>query len=281
MEIVLINGAGNLLPQGKFTLHSEFKEVVNFINSEQQILTLAYDEKFLSPNTILISGANFSFIETILIDEKKISFWGIDFYMDEFEIFDSFFKYKSSENINLKTKISKFEDAYLSKFNEKSLRFLLNEKYETNFESSFDKAFVKHIKAAFNEIQNNDFYAGISKIKGSGFGLTPSGDDFVAGMLYAFDVLKNISSNQIDVDLNKIRETATGKNPISNSLIYYASKGAYYKRFKDFLEAFLYDEDKLEQTFNNLIEIGETSSSDMLTGFLTTLNKNLIHSQTN
>jgi len=193
------------------------------------------------------------------------------FFLNEIEQYNSFFEYKNLKNIDLKTKILKFEGDFLSKFNPKSLAFLLDKKFEANFESSFDNAFIKYIKSAYNEIFFDDFYEGIKKIKGAGFGLTPSGDDFIAGMLYAYDVLKHFSETEIDVNFDKIREIATGKNPISNSLIYYASKGAYYKRFKDFQEAFLYNEKKLDKAFNNLLEIGETSSSDMLTGYLTTM----------
>ena len=271
MKFLTINKVGNLLPKGKFTQLSSFKNITNFINSNQEILSFANDENYLSPNTAIVSGINILSIKEINIDDKKIDFSEKSFFLNEIEQYNSFFEYKNLKNIDLKTKILKFEGDFLSKFNPKSLAFLLDKKFEANFESSFDNAFIKYIKSAYNEIFFDDFYEGIKKIKGAGFGLTPSGDDFIAGMLYAYDVLKHFSETEIDVNFDKIREIATGKNPISNSLIYYASKGAYYKRFKDFQEAFLYNEKKLDKAFNNLLEIGETSSSDMLTGYLTTM----------
>lgn len=268
MKTISINKVGNLLPKGKFELHSTFKNVVNLVNEKQQILSFADDEKYLNPNTIIINSVGLPIIKKAWLDENKIEILGKFYFFNEIEKFNSFLDFKSIKDIDLKTKITKFENDYLQRFNPKSLRFLIDEKHEQNFETSFEKAFVKHMKSAFNEIQNGDFYAGISKMKGAGFGLTPSGDDFIAGMLYAYDVLKHLQGTEIYADIDKIREIATSKNPISNSLIYYASKGAYYKRFKDFSEAFLYNEQNLDKAFNNLIEIGETSSSDMLTGFL-------------
>lgn len=271
MQIISINKVGNLLPKGKFVLHSIFKNVVNLVNDKQQILSFADEEKYLNPNTLIVKSDNLKYIKNVWLDDEKIEIFGKLYFFKEIEKFNSFLDFKLKNNIDLKTKITKFENDFLQRFNPKSLRFLLDKKHEQNFETSFDKAYVKYIKLAFNEIKNGDFYTGISKIKGAGFGLTPSGDDFIAGMLYAFDVLKHFKSKEINAEINKIREIATGKNLISNSLIYYASKGAYYKRFKDFLEAFLYDEENLNKAFNNLLEIGETSSSDMLTGFFTQL----------
>lgn len=278
MPYLRIKTVGNLLPHGHFILHSAFENVLNYVNSKNQLLTVAINDKYLSPNIIIILGRNLSIIKTMefIIDEESVVIKDKGrFYIKYINIYDSFFDFKLTKNIDLKTKISKFEDAYLPRFNPKSLRFLIDKKYEQDLVTSYEKAYVKYVKLVFYELKNGNFYEGISKMKGAGFGLTPSGDDFIAGMLYAFDVLKNVSKEKNNVDVEKIRKIAKGKNPISNSLIYYASKGAYYKRFKDFLEAILYNEENLEKAFNNLIEIGETSSSDMLTGFLTTIHNTL------
>lgn len=275
MKNFAINKVGNLLPCGNFILHSTFNNVVNLVNETQHVLSFSDSPKFLNPNTILTNSESLPEIKKVRIFNNQLEIFGKIFQIDTLNTFNSFFDFSLITEIDLKSKIRRFENDFLHRFNPKSLRFLLDEKFEQNFQTSFDKAFVKYVKNAFNEIQNGDFYAGISKMKGAGFGLTPSGDDFIAGMLYAFNVLENFSTQKITIDIEKIRKTAKGKNPISNSLIYYASKGAYYKRFKDFLEAFLYDEKNLEKAFKNLIEIGETSSSDTLTGFLTTFHNAL------
>ncbi len=270
MKQIAINKVGNLLPTGHFTQHSVFKNIVNFVNSNNEILSIANSENYLSPNSIIATEISLSAIKNIFISNDKIEISNNIFILNKIEKHDSFFNFKQEKNFDLKTKITKFEAEFLHRFNKKSLSFLLDKNREKYFETTFEKAFVKYIKSAYNEIINCDFYEGVSKIKGAGFGLTPSGDDFIAGMLFAADVLKNFY-NDNSTNTKKIRETAKGKNPISNSLIYYASKGAYYKRFKDFLQAFLYDENNLENTFSELLKIGETSSSDTLTGFLTKL----------
>ena len=273
MRVEIIYKAGNLLPKGEFILHSKFQNVINFINAKQQILSFAFAESYLSPNTLLINSTDFSVIKKVIVDEEKIELLGKYYFLDEIEQYNSFFIYRNNGEIDLKSKVIKFEQEFLHRFNKKSLAFLLNIENEKYFTSTFDKAFVKYIKLAYNEIENGDFYTGIGKMKGAGFGLTPSGDDFIAGMLFAFDILRHYKIPNINTDTEKIKKIAIGKNPISNSLLYYASKGSYYKRFKDFQEALLYKESEIENTFNELIKIGETSSSDMLAGFILTTKK--------
>ncbi len=267
MKNIIISLIGKLIPKGKFVKHSVFERITNFINHNGHIVSVSDSDKYLSPNTILVNSESYKSIDNIEISETNIELNNEFYPISEIKKFDSFFYFDEKINIDFNSKITKFEGEYLSMFNEKSLRFLLDGKYEQNFKTSFEKAFVKHIKEAYNEIKKGNFYDGISKMKGAGFGLTPSGDDFIAGMLYACDVLIKYGV-KINTDVKKIREISKSNNPISDSLIYYASKGAYYKRFKDFIEAFLYKEENLNQAFNNLIEIGETSSSDMLSGFL-------------
>jgi len=50
-------------------------------------------------------------------------------------------------------------------------------------------------------------------------------------------------------------------------MIFHATKGLYFKQFKDFQEALIMKDENLKQKFNNLINIGETSGSDMITGY--------------
>ena len=50
-------------------------------------------------------------------------------------------------------------------------------------------------------------------------------------------------------------------------MLFYASKGAYFKQFKDLQTAFINNDRTTKDYLINLIEIGETSGSDMLTGF--------------
>ncbi len=117
---------------------------------------------------------------------------------------------------------------------------------------------------------------GIKKMKGSGVGLTPSGDDFITGMLYAIFLLEKINKKDYNELRNKIYEKAKSNNDISRNMIFHASKGLYFKQFKDLQTAFINNDKNIKQFLKNLIDIGETSGSDMLTGFYLTLKNKII-----
>ena len=148
-----------------------------------------------------------------------------------------------------------------------SLAFLIDPRFENNFETSFQKAYVKHIRTAWEDIKNGKLIQGVKKIKGSGFGLTPGGDDFIAGMLYALILTEKIQKRDAGKIRKSIYDAAKGKNDISRTMLYHAYKGAYFKQFKDLINAFINNDKNIKQYFKNLIATGETSGSDMLTGF--------------
>lgn len=130
---------------------------------------------------------------------------------------------------------------------------------------------MKHIKSAWHEILKGGLLDGIKKMKGSGHGLTPSGDDFITGMLYALNLLQEVNAKDMSELKNKIYETSKTTNDISRNMIFHAKKALYFKQFKDFQTALLNKEKNIKQGFLNLINIGDTSGSDMITGYFLTL----------
>ena len=111
-------------------------------------------------------------------------------------------------------------------------------------------------------------------MKGSGTGLTPSGDDFITGLLAALYIYENITGISSLKKRQKIYEIAKGENYISNTFLYYAAKGFFFERFKNFvISLFLLDEKEISINTKLVLSIGNTSGADIITGFLMTLNK--------
>ncbi|MCK4661692.1 MAG: DUF2877 domain-containing protein [Bacteroidales bacterium] len=151
------------------------------------------------------------------------------------------------------------------------MSFLINNQREKYFSSGFETAFVKHTKKAFLELKCGDFFQGIKMMKGSGFGLTPSGDDFVSGVLLGLSINEKLYNKDLRTLKKSILKIALGKNLISNAFLYYSSTNAHFKRFKDFQYDFLYDFENLKPSLNKLISVGETSGADILTGYILTI----------
>jgi len=121
------------------------------------------------------------------------------------------------------------------------------------------------MRDALNHIENGRPVEGLKKMKGAGLGLTPSGDDFTAGYIHALNLREKAHNTSIDLK-EKIYKQSIGKNPISNSMLFHAYKGACFKYLKDFLVSVMKDETTQNENLNKLLSAGETSGSDLLTG---------------
>ncbi|MBU4562281.1 DUF2877 domain-containing protein, partial [bacterium] len=141
---------------------------------------------------------------------------------------------------------------------------------------TFDKNFLKRIKGGVYNIFNNKLINGIKKVKGIGFGLTPSGDDFIAGFLIALYVIDNIYN--YDVKFKELRETiyriSKSENLLSNSFLSLSKDGFLFDRIKKLIISILNEsEQKIFNRTKNLLSIGDTSGSDLGVGFLLTIKK--------
>jgi hypothetical protein len=267
----MIKCIGDNLPTGNFVEHSRFREIVNYINSENEILSVAVSEKYAASNTILFDSFDFKNLKEFQFDGKIFNFDFGTFSIENRLIYNSKIDFKDLKTNNLKNSIDFFIQNYIDRFDEKSLAFLIDKKRNFFFETGFEKAFVKYMNNAFSEISEGKIIEGISKIKGAGFGLTPGGDDFIAGMLLGLDILQKAENQNFEELRKNIFQISKGKNQISNNLLRQAFEGRYFKRLKDFTESLFFDKNDISEKFDELKSVGATSGSDLLTGIILTV----------
>ena len=109
-------------------------------------------------------------------------------------------------------------------------------------------------------------------MKGVGFGLTPSGDDFNCGILYALNYVNEIINNELSEIIKECYLNSLGNNLISNTFLKFAYLNKFYENFYQLLEALKQNNTKAISFYTNkIIGSGHTSGSDMLTGFIVTI----------
>jgi hypothetical protein len=262
---------GDNLPVGNFVEHSRFKEIVNYINKQNEILSIALHEKYAASNTIIFEFKDFENIKKIQFDGKLFISDFENFSIENITVFESRLDCKGIKINDIKINVDFFIRNYIDKFNEKSLAFLIDGKREKYFETRFEKAYVKYMNQAFSDISSGKIIEGVSKMKGAGFGLTPGGDDFIAGMLFGLDILQKTGNQDFEELKTNIFQISKGKNQISNNLLKQAYEGRYFKRLKDFSESLIFDKNDISEKFDELKSVGETSGSDLLTGLVLTI----------
>jgi Protein of unknown function (DUF2877) len=130
------------------------------------------------------------------------------------------------------------------------------------------------IRQALTSQNLNDLTAASLRVLGLGNGLTPSGDDFVGGMMFAL-VHAPCSFWQSDLPkaIASIHETAkVSTNVISAALLDDLMAGKSYSALHDVLIALQSnDAAHIEYACENILNVGASSGADMLAGLLLAL----------
>ncbi len=108
-----------------------------------------------------------------------------------------------------------------------------------------------------------------AKLAGLGIGLTPAGDDFLMGAMYAAWMI-----HPQDAAKNVTEEIANAAVPLTTSLsgawLRSAAKGEAGELWHEFFDALIEDKN-IYLPMSKILSVGETSGSDALAGFLETI----------
>jgi hypothetical protein len=110
--------------------------------------------------------------------------------------------------------------------------------------------------------------AAAAALAGTGLGLTPSGDDFLIGvMLGVHSALPAAEANAV---ASVIDEASAGRtNRISRAWMSAAAEGEAIQAWHDLIDSILsLDERSIDRSSRNLIAIGHTSGADGMAGFI-------------
>ncbi len=131
--------------------------------------------------------------------------------------------------------------------------------------------FIEFLKAIISfDISNIEDYA--SNIIGFGFGLTPSIDDFISGLMISIIYLGdyyNLDIKNIYKFNNKLITKSISKTTkVSSEMLINSAKGAISRGIKLLMTTLLSDDDDVRITndLKRVISFGETSGSDMAFG---------------
>ena len=270
---MIIQSIGDCLFSGTYNIHSQFEKVVNY-SCGNNLLSFVEVEIGNSPVNIVVNNIDdlkqivqISLSKQELICDSKIyALQNSTQYNSDIE------EINFNENIILKN-IKKLQSILVKHASPLSLAFVFDKSRENNFISSFEKNFLQKVKSAINKFDEGKIIEGIKLIRRCGFGLTPSGDDFIAGMLNALFLIEKISKQHNFATLrNEIYLTSKTENIISQNAIYFASKGRFNEVFKNLLFSLNDENDELlQQSAIKFLQSGESSGADTLSGFLFTV----------
>jgi hypothetical protein len=262
---------GDCIIPGKYCLHSKFTNVVNY-SFNNNFLSIVSEKIDNGPVNIVVDDIVKFLEDEITIKSQRL-------FCNEFVYnFEDNLQYNSEINRDViaDLKIEAVIKMLLPLLEEKapilSLAFVFDENRKKYFKSSFERYFINKISAGIEKLQEGKAVECAEMLHGFGFGLTPSGDDFITGMLYALYLLQEITGRENLVSLRKdICKAAETVNIISLNAMKMAANGRFGENFKKMVSALAQNNEReICEAVHTILNIGATSGADMLTGFLQT-----------
>ncbi len=111
-------------------------------------------------------------------------------------------------------------------------------------------------------------YADLSPLIGLGIGFTPSGDDFITGVLLYADVFDCLDSKSSLVDRTAISDGVAKTTSGGRTLLSLALKHSYPFYLKEFISGLCEKNKDIDEIVISSLDHGATSGSDAVAGFI-------------
>jgi hypothetical protein len=272
--MIRLESYGDSLKKDDYEFHSRFKRVTNFTNG-QDMVALVDGKIGPGPHHIVISGLGLEKAERLKItasgfrlNDRRLTFTKARRYDSMIDLRGEIAHERFAANLE------HFSRCLREIAPPQSMVFLLDPGRRRHRRSALERSLAARLVRGSELIFRPDFLTGINMFKGLGFGLTPSGDDFIGGILLALHTGQRIFKRDFSPAIRKAFRLAAGKNPFSNTLLAHASEGRAIGKIKDLLAALIYGKEKdVFQCTKQLRTIGHSSGIDFGIGLLLTFKK--------
>jgi hypothetical protein len=259
---------GDQIEEGIYPFHSRFNRAVNFKQGDR-LVSVVHDEIGDGPLSIVMRDLSVGTTQDpLVISDSKVVFEGREYRFTCQHRYCSTLKSGVAVSPRFRHNLCLFGELLRTTSPPKSLTFLLDDTRTHASRSSFERMFAAQVKRSVGQIFQGDQLEGVRTLSGCGLGLTPSGDDFIAGLLIGLNLRGTGTRNLAD----RIFAAARSDNLFSNTFLDLARRGLLFGRMKHLILALQHDgEDVVRKCAHNLFTVGGSSGADLGTGFFMTL----------
>jgi hypothetical protein len=267
-EGITLLSYGDCIKPGYYRIHSSFENAINFTEGKR-LVSLVNMQAGNGPFHIVLSQLDRFRIDSIRLTERYLEAEGVRF---EFEGSKKFISVPSPSFINSASALRlllRFQDILIQSSPALSLVFLIDGRRKRNLVSAFEKALAERAVSGWTYFMEGKVEEGARIMRGVGYGFTPGGDDFIAGIATGLYMLQRFFGGDVSEELEVILRNSVSGNVVADSFIALAAKGHFMEGIKNFIEAIVEgNEKKFVFRAPELIEMGETSGADFSTGIL-------------
>ena len=266
---------GDQVKEGTYPFHSRFRRAANF-RCNNGLVCVVDEEVGDGPLNIVVRDFNgeSTCVEAapLIIGANSVALGRLRFEFTAADCYHSDVTLDDWDPELFEHNLSVFEEELRTVSCPKSLAFLLDERRIMNFQPGFERALTDQIRRGVYQMRNGHLLDGVRTLRGCGLGLTPSGDDFIAGLLIGLNLLQQLRGQDYQRIADEVFRIAKAGNVFSNSFLDLARRGLLFGRMKDLVLALMHEsEEMVRKSAARLMAIGGSSGADLGTGFLLTV----------
>ena len=263
-----ILGFGDSIPEGVYRPHSVFRNSVNFRGPAGLVVSLVGRAAGNGPMNIVM--------ERPPAGARRLEIRGSRFHIDENPLetgpgkkYDSSMPKIRSDRARLRRNLALLKKSGGSAVPEKSMWFLYDPRLETTFKSSFELRLLERMKDGFTLLLDGNYARGARALRGLGFGLTPSGDDFLCGCLTGLGFIGANFPSDLSGLIGLLYRSAETENPVSATFAWCAYNGRVNEKVRRLLLALAgTDRTELDASAAAVFRTGHTSGADFCAGLV-------------
>jgi len=257
---------GDSIPEGEYSLHSAFANAINF-RKGRLIVSLVPPRTGAGPLNLVV--------KQLPLGARRLRASRFYFYIDENRLRkDPESVYSSAVPVLPKAhpetvlgNVQAFSGLLVRLAPPKSLAFIFDAELEKDFSRVFDRHLLARFKKGVGYFRAGKHARGARTLRGLGLGLTPSGDDFLCGLLagWYFAMVNLRFETRMKREL--VFVNAEGNNLISNAFIRSSYEGKVNAKVRRLMLAFTgTDRAKLAAAAKAALASGHTSGADFCAG---------------
>lgn len=267
------------------SVHSVFNKVINFQTTNGQIYSILQYEIDNGPYSLRINSIDESFSDlnikvndAVKFESNYLCINAFNVKMNDLNVWEpNEFKFNEKHLPAFRKNIEVFNETVHSNGSPGGTYYYY---FKNNFSSMplYDASVVEkklcyRISAFLWCIQNEPEKVGfyIKKIIGFGYGLTPSGDDYLAGFITSLTKASSYKASScvaLIADVLKNKQIST--TDISNMMIQASLEGKISERMNDFMECLLLHrcKERLKESILTALSVGSMSGTDFIIGIV-------------
>ena len=260
-----------------------FDQVINLVNQDARVVSIVTPQIGSGPFSLMVAQGGFhglvDVMSPVAVEQGLLTIGRLSFDCREYSLWDPQPAWHPLSQQQTRSLVLLAEKLLSGLEETNHFPNLFDPPHEKNwlmspFSQALDLA-LDQIKIGFAQAEVQTILGGVASLAGLGVGLTPSGDDFLIGMMHGLWARAGLAAETLCQAIAHTAIPRTGT--LSAAWLAAASQGEASQVWHTFFEALQAgDNESIQKALRRILQTGETSGADALSGFCFSLRQEKI-----